>query len=503
MSKIASLDLRPPKNVSHETIPRRLRRSNLYQAAKTSRMTGAWPATNADVNVFIGASSDTVRARIRKLVRDYPHFARAVDLLSLYIINTGIGYQSKVKDYDRTSDTFSLNKTLNRKQEDEWKLFSDAKNFDVAKKLSFDAMEQLACRQDGENGEYIIRKHYRRDRRFGICYQIFEPDFLSGFHGKSLVKGAEIEQGVEYNIYTGEVYGYHFYDQLTGEGYSLPADSIMHNFFTYRPAQLRGISAFAPGVILADTLKARIDNELSRSALAAQWLAFVKTPDPLTRQTGMTVDEDGNQINGDDRIIEEIENGIIEYLNPMEDITLAGGAPDPAGFNPFVKFILQMFSIIRGFPFELVSGDYSELNYTVLRGKRNDFSHELKAHIKRFIDQYNEPIKWDFLQGGVLSGVFPYRDFFTNPAYYGACKWMPVGMPPIDPLKENKADIVALDGRIASPQEIMAKTGRDMDDVYADIAAAKEMRKEYGIEDEPTAGISTASANAPSAVAPD
>jgi lambda family phage portal protein len=505
-SKIESLDLcRPPKsplNVPRETINKSYGksvsrgtfvRSNQYAAAKTSRINGVWPANNNSVNSYIEASSPTVRARTRQLVRDYPHLARWVDLRARYIVNTGIGYQSKVADYDRTKNTFVLNKEINRRQEEEWKLFSDKKEFDIAKKLSFDAMEQLACRQDGECGEYIIQRHFRPDRRFGVCYQIFEPDFLSSFGGKQLVKGpnVEISQGVEYNIVTGEVYAYHFYDSLSGKDQTVSADQILHNFFVYRPGQLRGITSFAPGIILADTLKARIDNELSRSALAAQWLAFVKTPDPLTRQA--TIGPDGQPVDMDDKI-EDIENGIIDYLRPGEEITLSGGAPDPAGFNPFVKFILQMASIIDGMPYELMSGDYEGMSYTTLRAKRNDFGHELKVPVARFVEQYNEPIKWDFLQYGVLRRIFPYRDFFTNPMRYGRCRWMHPGMPPIDPLKENKADINAIDGQIMSPQEQMAKTGRDIDEVYQEIASAKEKREEYGIENEP---------NAPSAVDPD
>ena len=57
----------------------------------------------------------------------------------------------------------------------------------------------------------------------------------------------------------------------------------------------------------------------SRSAkMAAKYLAFVKTPDPVLRQTGVSTDEDtGNKI-------DEMENAIIALKDNGEWIGMQG-----------------------------------------------------------------------------------------------------------------------------------------------------------------------------------
>jgi capsid protein len=70
-------------------------------------------------------------------------------------------------------------------------------------------------------------------------------------------------------------------------------------------------------------------------------------------------------------------------------------------------------------------------------------------------------------------------------------------MPPIDPLKEAKADADNMANLLKSPFEIVSARGRDLEEVYEEIRIAKELQKEKGIEPEE---ISTALGNSPSAI---
>ncbi|MCP4746327.1 MAG: phage portal protein [Desulfobacteraceae bacterium] len=63
-----------------------VKRSASYAAAKPSAMSKGWNPSNVSVNTIIAASTDTMRARIRQLVRDFPYFARAVNVLVDYIV---------------------------------------------------------------------------------------------------------------------------------------------------------------------------------------------------------------------------------------------------------------------------------------------------------------------------------------------------------------------------------------------------------------------------------
>jgi len=75
----------------------RIRRET-YAAAKSNRLVGPWSPANTNVNDIIGASSSTVRARVRQLVRDFPYFARAVNIIVDYVVGAGIVYQARIQD---------------------------------------------------------------------------------------------------------------------------------------------------------------------------------------------------------------------------------------------------------------------------------------------------------------------------------------------------------------------------------------------------------------------
>ena len=86
-------------------------RTEQYAAAKTTRLSGDWNPVDSNVNDIISASWASVTARTRQLVRDFPYFARAVDILVDYTVGSGILFQSRVRSSDG-----KLNKPLKRIQ---------------------------------------------------------------------------------------------------------------------------------------------------------------------------------------------------------------------------------------------------------------------------------------------------------------------------------------------------------------------------------------------------
>ena len=88
------------------------------------------------------------------------------------------------------------------------------------------------------------------------------------------------------------------------------ASDVIDGFKTLRPGQIRGISVFTPVVLLANDLADFMDATLERAKLAAKWLAFIKTPNPMQFQAARGVKTE------DYKRIEELENALIEYLRP-------------------------------------------------------------------------------------------------------------------------------------------------------------------------------------------
>lgn len=471
-----------------------------YAAAKAHRLSGPWRAVSGGVNDLIGHSSPAIRARVRQLIRDFPYFSRAINCTVDFVVGPGIVFQSRVQGNDG-----KLNKNIIQKIESAWKWWMD--EADVSGKLHFYELMQLEKRQDVESGEFLIVKTLERDsRRFlPLAIGAYEADWLSGLHDSYGAEGIgitassgdkEVRQGIEYERRTGRVTGYWFQDPTHGgRDIFVPADQVIHGFKTLRPQQLRGVSPFAPAVVVADDLDNYMGAEMDAAKLAAKYLAFIRTPDPAGMQSGRTtLTED---IDGDSKPLEDMENAIIEYLRPGEEVDIAKHERPGATFGPFVRLILTMISIGTDVPYELLTGDYQGLNFSTARIVRNDWSQSLRPIAVRHVRQFCMPIFRSFLDWSVLSGKLDLPGYWKDPRMYWESEWQPPGMTAIDPLRESKSQIEAISGGLKSPQEVARERGRDLEDVYREIKAAKDLADEYGLD---FSKPSTALKNNPAAI---
>jgi lambda family phage portal protein len=478
-------------------------RERMYAAAKSTRMTGSWSPVNQNVNDIIGASALNLRARVRQLIRDFPYFGRAVNLLTNYTVGDGMIYQARVKGPDGR-----LSKTFNQRIEDAFRWWAD--EADLGGKLHFAEIQRLAKRQEVEVGEYVVILTESRDRNryLPLALQAIEPDWLVGWlddQGGKPGSFTEIKQGVEFEKETGRVLAYHFtqpWASTVGPGNAerfgrtvrIPAERVIHGFDTLRPGQLRGVSIFAAAVLSAHDLSEYMDSELGAAKMASRWLAMVETSDPVNFQA---VRAGQNPQNGSQKI-EEIENAVIEYLRPGEKIVIASSNRPGSNFEPFVKFLLRMLAITTGVSYELLAGDYAELSYSSLRGVRNDLVQEFLPLQGRFRRQFCSRIQRAFLDSAVLHGRLSLPNYWQNPWPYLAAFWQGPGIEPVDPLREGKADADRIDKLLMSPQECAARRGRDYEEILDELVEAKRMQEERKLEPQ---GTSTNLKNNPAAVA--
>jgi len=235
-----------------------------YAAAKGNTNTGGWNPVDTGVNTVIANSAAQLRARARQLVRDMPAMATAVQRMEDFTVGDGITLQARVKD----PDTGSLAKGINQKIEDTWKRWCD--EADAGGRLHYYEMQQLACRQDVEVGEYIFIKRFTRSRGRLLPFDLLpiEPDQLTAY-GATPLPGNVIHEGVEYDPRTGKAMAYHFEDpDRWRKPMRYPAEQVVLGFKTLRPNQLRGVTPLAPVILLAHQLRDYLEAEISTAQRA-------------------------------------------------------------------------------------------------------------------------------------------------------------------------------------------------------------------------------------------
>lgn len=475
---------------SHDGRSMRLR----YAAAKTGRLIGDWFPVGQDVNALISQASPIVRSRMRQLVRDFPPFARAVNVLVKFTVGTGVQFQSHVLTQNGDPD-----REARAGVEEFWRVFCDEADASASPSLrmSLHEMAALAKRQEEDQGEFLCMFQPRAERNaylpFGLAF--YESERLSSL-GASPSAGRDVLDGVEFDKRTGAITGFYIEeDGYTRRVTRVPAEQCVFGLDRKRVGQMRGITPFAPAMLLAHSLRTMMEAEIDAAKLASKWLAVVKTPNP----EGFQGERDVQTVDG--RRVEELENAIIEYLEPGEEIEIKSHNRGGETFQAFCKFILRLIAITRDLPYDLLSGDTSDVNYSSLRVSRNDFIQALAPDQQRVISQFYRPVFRKALGEAVLHGRVRLPGYWSDPWRFERALWIPPGMKPVDPLREFKAKVEAIKAGLISPQQAIMEMGGDPERTLAEIAAWNAMCAEYGLDFSASmSGVSTAGANNPAAL---
>lgn len=466
-----------------------------YHAASQGRLIGSWFPGGQDHNRLIAWASPVLRARVRDLVRNFPPFTRAVDGYVAFVIGRGARFQSLACTPDGDADL-----KVRQKIESRFRHWMD--EADISGKLHFYELQQLAARQDMESGEYIFRFVTPKNRRrHPFALQVHEAEDFADKWAAATPPDTDIFQGVEYDVYTGEVLAYHMQQNLLQSlsgGYRAPwrepAADVLHGFRMLRPGQLRGVTPFASAILCAKDMADYTEAEIDSAKLAAKWLAFVTSPNPEFMQAGGRLPGGGSA--GPQRDdIEDLENAMIEYLRTGEQMQFAPTPGRPGdSFDRFTRFVLRMVAIIAPLPYEILSGDYTDINYTTSKASRNDFAQLLTPHKFRFEQHLVRPVFHRWLDHEALTQDY-LPGYFADPARYRKAMWIPAGMPSVDPLRDGKADIDAINVKIKSPQQVILARGDDPEEVLAQCAAWIQLCKDLGLD--PNFVVNTALANNP------
>lgn len=434
----------------------RLAQFSDFDAARSDRTTGAWTATDTNLNDLINLYGGTIRSRIRELIRNVSYFSGAVKRYKSLIIGSGIKYQAKIKTNG------ILDEELNSLAEKEFNDFIRPVNFDISGRLHFYDIQALSIETFCDSGESILIVRNNPGKKIPFAIQIVDPLNLNGF--KQLYKNSMTQNGIEFDTSTGKVLAYHFSDSY-GNFFSVDAGSIIHSFDTIQPGQVRGISPFVSCVMLIDQLRQAIDNEQFAALMASKFVAMIQSDEA----TGLQKANSTSSIGLDK--FEEVSKGIIQYLTKSENFSIVNNNRPGDNFIPFVKMILQGFAADSGLPYPMISGSYEDMNYTTLRAARSDLEQWLTPVISRHIRQVEEPILERFWDAAVLNGILPVskKEYLDDKQKFLAAEWQVPGLPPVDSLKEVRAAVESVEAGILSPQEFCREWGVEFETMQAEI----------------------------------
>ncbi len=134
-----------------------------------------------------------------------------------------------------------------------------------------------------------------------------------------------------------------------------------------------------------------------------------------------------------------------------------------------------------------VSGGQWIGNYSSLREGKLEFRRRIdQLQHNVLIFQLCRPVWKRWLETAVLAGALDIPDFATNRAVYLPAKWIPPKWDWVDPLKDRKAEIEAINAGLKSRSDVIESEGYDAEEVDRRIAADRAREEKLGLSFEIT-----------------
>jgi lambda family phage portal protein len=466
-----------------------------YDGAKVGRLRDNWNPFGGSADEDLLPDLQRLRERSRDLNRNDGVAAGITGTMITNIVGSGIQPQSIV-DGESLGMTPEDVEIFQRKVErcwERWQPFADA-----GERMHFWELQHLAQRQILENGEVLLIPEMVDipGRPYFLALNTVESDRMdtpSDKRGdKNIRKGVEIGsrgEPVAYWIcksHPGDI-TYKNRTPDSNEYIRYPARNafgrlnVLHLYWVKRPGQTRGEPFFAPVMNRFKDLADYMEAELVAARVAACFSIFIKQMMPYD---GALHNKD--KMDGAKRV-EELEPGIISYLDPGEEMQSFNPNRPNGTIDPFVDKVLRFIGAGLGLPYELVVKDFSKTNYSSARAAileaRKFFIYQQEWLAGRFC----QPTWGMLLDEAFLRNEFEARDYFARREDYLRAKWIAPGWSYIDPENEINAAKDAIQGNISTLADECAAHGKDWEEVLNQRAREEKRRKELGLPD-PEAG---------------
>jgi lambda family phage portal protein len=447
--------------------------SRAWNAAKASGLTMDWIMANTKIDDEIKQSIVRMRGLARDLCQNNSYAIKTIREIGLNVAGP-TGFKLFAKPYKVNGD---IDQEAKDKIEEAWTEFCKKQYFTIKGRESGAVAQFNWAKQLPRDGELIIRKlRGRQFNKFGFTLQQIEPDYLDERYNARLDNGNYVVMGVEFNEW-GQRVAYHF-KMENGRRFTLDAKEVIHVFMNERSDQSRGMTSLAPVMLLM------------QMAAGYEEAGLIKVRSAATNLGWFYRDITSEQLLTDPNLKKQVgaNNGNFEIpMAPNTAKALPVGwkfeAYDPsfpdAMHDAFMKNIKRQIASGVGISYPVLANDLENVNYSSARVGLLDEREEYKAMQSFFIDNVLNEIFPDWLDASISSGELKLD--YNKIQNYQNVVWVGRRWGWVDPEKDIRAKILAINAGLESIPNALAEIGRDMEDVFEEQSAALDLAKEYGL----------------------
>jgi lambda family phage portal protein len=448
-----------------------------FDAAKFNRLVSSWLSVSQSINKDLKDGLDNLRIRSRDLAQNEPMAAKYLSLVSANVIGArGIVLQARV-----TEDNGNQDKYANIAIEKAW--YDWGKKYcDISGRLSLNDMERLLVECVARDGEALILEHQSADNPHGYNLQVIDAERLATSLDRKAENGKNaILMGVEIDA-KGKPVAYHLkknVDVVVGDTERYPAEKIIHLFMAKTPEQVRGYPWAHSVMVRMFHLKKYQEFALVASAVGASKMGFFKQPEG-----------DGSQLADD----EDQETGELFQEAAAGQFGVLPEGVDFVPFNPdyphqmyaeFIKTAKRDISSGLNVSYHSLANDLEGVNFSSIRSGTLEEREQWMVAQDWFINAFMERIYSNWLKNALLKGAIVTPNGKSMPASkiakFSEHEFLGRRWQWVDPLKDVKANIEAMNAGLMSPYVIAAQQGSDAEEIIDDIARFQTYVTDKGV----------------------
>lgn len=450
-----------------------------FDSARSDRLTESFNVDLNNLNSDLCGSLSAIRGRSRNASKNKNYYRRYLNLLDNFVVGS-----QGIRLLSLANNNGEPDRADQKLIEKAWKKFCRKEFFEISGVLSCRMFQRSSIRSTGRDGELFVRHVRNADNEFGYCIQVIPPEFLDEKANDTLKNGNILVMGKEYTP-QGKLVAYHFdkpvntsvqpngYINKPTQKIIYPAQDIVHFFIKDDALQVRGFPEAQQTLISLHALEDLNGSELTSYRVASNKSIYIESPvSENDEYQGDEIDEEGN-------IIEDLEAGIAKRLQPGE--TIKPFNPDHGGANhaQFSETILRSLSSGAGFSYSQITNDIKGIQPDSLRIYHNNDIEKAKTWQKDFIEEVMTPIFEEWMKMCFLKKYFnvPFGklDKFLEHDFKGR------SFPSLKPLEDAQTNKLNVEAALDSRENIHDENNRVTEDVFAELGREEDFSIKYGV----------------------
>lgn len=449
-----------------------------FMAAIRDRLTDDWNEIKS-LNVSIRDGLETLRGRSRDLSVNNEYARRYLKLLKVNIVGPdGIAVSVLGMNADNSVDPISEKIELKF-----WKWGMDPRLCSVNGQTNWPKIQELAIETVARDGEALV--WFRRGPQFGpyaFQIQLLDIDHLDVNFNSQATNGNRIVQSVELDSYDRPVAYWIWKNNpsdtlIPGTNNTrirIVVEDLKHLYDPERVSQVRGFPWMTPGMVALQHLVKFREATLIAARLSANKQVYYSQGDQTTSYDDDEVDDEGN-------LTFESKPGTHEILPRGWEVHKLDFAAPTEQLESFQKNILRGVAAGLGVSYNSLASDLESVNYSSARFGALEDQAMFRSTQHWFINVLIRPVFEEWLKMQLLTNNWGLNLPYSRFEKFSNAQFRPRSWSSVDPVKDINADRLGLEAGLKSWSDVIAKSGRDPEEVMQQIAKDKRRMEELGI----------------------